>query len=240
MLDTPCCSSCYSLFDVITPLVVLCSSLVDTSASLAAHYVSLVDATALLATPCFSLVNATSPLIIPFVAPYSTCSTLLFLLLFFVQCTWCCYFSCYSLLDTIVPFDVLCSTLLLLLLVQTLFYYTMMLFLLLFMFLMFKIVFPTFSFLQVWEELSKFKFLGQTWKVRCFFFNLSLLMNFCIIHTIVFGKFWLKMCLFVVCRNYLDIIHLILHIAFHLHNCIVCFFNTLHLFLFFFQLLINV
>jgi hypothetical protein len=38
------------------------------------------------------------------------------------------------------------------------------------------------------------------------------LMIFFIIH--VFGKFWLTMCLFVVCKNYLDIIHLILHIAF--------------------------
>jgi hypothetical protein len=50
-----------------------------------------------------------------------------------------------------------------------------------------------------------------------------LLMNFLIIHTAVFGKFWLKMCLFVVCRNYFNIIHLILHIAFHLHNCIAFF-----------------
>jgi hypothetical protein len=45
--------------------------------------------------------------------------------------------------------------------------------------------------------------------------------------------------LFVVWKNYLDIIHLIIHIVFHLYNCIVYFFSTLHLFLFFFQLLVN-
>jgi hypothetical protein len=65
-------------------------------------------------------------------------------------------------------------------------------------------------------------------KGEIFFFNLCLLMNFFIIHTIIFGKFWLKMCLFFVSTNYLDIIHLILHITFHLHNCIVYFFSTLH------------
>jgi hypothetical protein len=48
-----------------------------------------------------------------------------------------------------------------------------------------------------------------------------LLMNFFVIH--VFGKFWLTMCLFVVAKNYLDIVHLILHIASFLNfsfNCL--------------------
>jgi len=62
---------------------------------------------------------------------------------------------------------------------------------------------------------------------------------FFVIH-VVFRKFWLTMCLFVVCKIHLDIIHLIIHIAFHLHRCIVYLFSTLHLFFVFLQLLINV
>jgi hypothetical protein len=63
-------------------------------------------------------------------------------------------------------------------------------------------------------------------------------MDFIIIH-VVFGNFLLTICLFVVCKNYLDIVHLILdvisllHIAFHLHDYIMYFSNTLHLFLYF-------
>jgi hypothetical protein len=72
-----------------------------------------------------------------------------------------------------------------------------------------------------------------------YFFNINLLMNFFIIH-VVFGRFWLTVCLFVVCKNYLDIVRLIIHIAFHLHNCIVYFFSTLHLFYFFFHFFVNV
>jgi len=75
---------------------------------------------------------------------------------------------------------------------------------------------PPFNFLQVWEELSKFKFLKLDLEGEIFFFNLCLLMIFLIIH--VFGKCWLIMCLFVVCRNYLDIVHLIIHIAFHFYT----------------------
>jgi hypothetical protein len=39
---------------------------------------------------------------------------------------------------------------------------------------------------------------------------------FLIIH--IFEKCWLTMCLFVVCKNYLDIVHLIIHIAFHFYT----------------------
>jgi hypothetical protein len=82
-----------------------------------------------------------------------------------------------------------------------------MLLLLLFLF---QIGISLVSFLQVWEELPKFKFFMLNLKGENFF-----------IIDVVFGKFWLTMCLLVVCRNYLDIVHLIIHIAFHLHNCIV-------------------
>jgi len=138
-----------------------------------------------------------APLTAPFVAPYSTCSTLLFFLLFLVWHTWRCYFSCYSLLDVIVPLVPLCLTLLLLLLAQAPFYYIMMLFLLLLLFLMFKIVLSPFNFLQVWEELSKFKFLSQTWKVRCFFFQ-SLFVDEFLSIQLFLGNFGWK-CVYLLC-----------------------------------------
>jgi hypothetical protein len=70
--------------------------------------------------------------------------------------------------------------------------------------------------------------LGQTWKVKIFVFNFCLLMSF-----FNFPCFWEMVVnnVFVfLCRNYLEMIPLIIHIAFHLHHCI----------LFFFQLLVNV
>jgi len=45
------------------------------------------------------------------------------------------------------------------------------------------------------------------------------------------------MCFFL-CTNYLNIVHLIIHIAFHLHNFIVYFLSTLQIF--FFQFFVNV
>jgi hypothetical protein len=63
---------------------------------------------------------------------------------------------------------------------------------------------------------------------------------------VVFENFWLKMCLFVVCRNYLSIVHLIIHLTFHFYTfhfiCTIAlsiFFNTFCL-IFLFQLLVNV
>jgi hypothetical protein len=47
------------------------------------------------------------------------------------------------------------------------------------------------------------------WKL--FFFIFVCWWVFLIIH--VFGKWWLTMYLFILCRNYLDIVHLIIHIA---------------------------
>jgi hypothetical protein len=91
----------------------------------------------------------------------------------------------------------------------------------------------------MWKNCFKFKF----FKFEFFKPNLESL-NFCvqflfvefflIIH--VFGKWWLIMCLFFSvgifghCTfNYTHCIWF-LHIAFHLHNYIVYFFNTLHFF----------
>jgi len=89
---------------------------------------------------------------------------------------------------------------------------------------------PPWFFLWVWEKLSKFKFFRLDLESEIFFFNLCLLMNFFIIHVI--GKFWLTKCLFVVHKNYLDILkvvllcepqqiqflHFIIHIASHFYK----------------------
>jgi hypothetical protein len=65
---------------------------------------------------------------------------------------------------------------------------------------------------------------------RCDFFSSTFVYWWILKIIHVSWKCWLIMCLFVVCTNYLNIIHLIIHIASHLHNCIVYFFITLHLF----------
>jgi hypothetical protein len=66
--------------------------------------------------------------------------------------------------------------------------------------------------------------------------NFFLLMNYfnypCFWEMVVNNVF------FFLCRNCLDIVHLIVHITFHLHNCIVYFLSTLHFFKF--QLFVNV
>jgi hypothetical protein len=69
--------------------------------------------------------------------------------------------------------------------------------------------------------------LGQIGKVKFFLFN------FCLLSFFNYPCFWEKVVdnvfLFFV-QEYLDTIHLIilLHITFHLHNCIVYFLSTLH------------
>jgi hypothetical protein len=175
---------------------------------------------------------------------FSYCLTLLLLLLFFI---WHYCSSCLTLLQ-------FCSFILNTICLNTyLLHYDVVLcslFDVVVLALCFKLVFSPLVFL--WEELSKFKLFKLDLESEIFFSNLCLLIIFSIIH--VFGKFWLTMCLFVVCRNYLDILkvvllcepqqiqflHLIIHIALHLHNYIVYFFNTLHLFLVFFRLFVNV
>jgi hypothetical protein len=98
------------------------------------------------------------------------------------------------------------------------------------------------------EELSKYKFFfvgvecGGVVQIQVFRPTLEG-ENFCVDFVClwvfliinVFGGWY---CVCFLCRNYLDIVHLIIHIASHLHNCIVYFFNTLHFI--FFQLLVNV
>jgi hypothetical protein len=46
----------------------------------------------------------------------------------------------------------------------------------------------------------------------------------------IFEKCWLTMCLFIVRKNYLDIVHWVVHIAFNLHNYIVYFLHMVHFF----------
>jgi hypothetical protein len=100
-------------------------------------------------------------------------------------------------------------------------------------------VFHPLSFLQAWEELSKFKFFKLNLKGENFFFNLCLL-------TIFFNYpcFWEMLVdnVFICCVqelfghctfNYTHCISF-LHIAFHLHNCIMYFLSTLHIFIFIF------
>ncbi len=71
---------------------------------------------------------------------------------------------------------------------------------------LFQIGISPLSFLWVLEELSKFKFYMLDLESEIFF--QSLFVDFFIIH--VFGKFRLTMSLFVVCRNYLDILKVML------------------------------
>ncbi len=95
------------------------------------------------------------------------------------------------------------------------------------------------------EELSKFEFFRLHLEGDFSFFNFCLLMNFlkipCFWEMVVNNVF---VCFvhefFLHCTlNYTHCISL-LHVAFHLHNYIVYFFSTLHLFIYFFQLFVNV
>ncbi len=90
---------------------------------------------------------------------------------------------------------------------------------------------------EVWRScpnpsFSKLSSSSQTWKVKTFVFNFCLLMNFfnypCFWEMVVNNVFFIFMQeLFGHCTfNYTHCISL-LHIAFHLHNCIVYFFSTL-------------
>ncbi len=75
--------------------------------------------------------------------------------------------------------------------------------------------------------------LNQTWKVS-FFFQ-SLFVDEFFYYPCCFWEIMVNNVFVCCCHNYLDIVHSnytrcisFLHIAFHLHNCIVYFFNTLH------------
>ncbi len=93
---------------------------------------------------------------------------------------------------------------------------------------------PFFCRCGVWRSCPNSSFsnsssLRQTWKARIFVFNFCFLMS-----SINYPCFWemvVNNVLVFLCKNYLDIVHLIIHIAFHLHNCIVYFLSTLHFFL---------
>ncbi len=146
----------------------------------------------------------------------STCSAFLVQPLYLATSLLCLWFCCFLLL----LFD--CATLLLL----------------------FQIGISPHPFLfcrcGVWRSnpnsnFSNLNFLGQTWKVRIFVFNFCLLMSF--FNYPCFWEMGLIMCFFL-CTNYLNIVHLIIHIAFHLHNFIMYFLSTLQIF--FFQFFVNV
>ncbi len=92
----------------------------------------------------------------------------------------------------------------------------------------FKLVLSLFSFCKCGKSCPNLSSQSQNWKMRFFFPTFVWWWIFLITH--VFGKCWLTMRLFVVCKNYLNIIHLIIHIASHLHNCIMYFCSRLHLF----------
>jgi len=84
--------------------------------------------------------------------------------------------------------------------------------------------------------------LGQTWKARIFVFNFCLLMS-----SFNYPCFWEMVVnnVFVfLCKNYLDIIHLIIHIASHFYTLHFVCTIALCIFwahcIFFFQLLVNV
>jgi len=106
-------------------------------------------------------------------------------------------------------------------------YSLLLLFNLAILLLLFQIGTPPSPLLQVWNvvELVKFKFF-QTWKVRIFVFNFCLLMNF--LNYPCFWEMVFNNVFVFLCRNYLNIIHLIIHIPFHLHNYIMYFLNILH------------
>ncbi len=101
----------------------------------------------------------------------------------------------------------------------------------------FKLVFsPLYVFCKhgLWKNYPNLSSSNQTWKVRVFVFNLCLLMDFFnysfFIEMVVDNVF---ICcaqeLFEHCRFNYTHFNSLLRIAFHLHNCIIYFFNTLHL-----------
>jgi hypothetical protein len=223
----------YSLFDAIAPLV--------------APFSTLLFFLLLFAWWCCPLLNIATPLATTFTTPCSMllllllllvwhccssiapCSTLLFFLLLFGQLTaplvvpwwtlllnipWSMLLFLYSfILDTTCSstFLICCDVVVPLLLIRCYYSYSSY----------FRLVFPPLIFCRCGKNFpnSNFQTKLRRWD---FFFNICLLMNIFVIH-VVFGKFWLTMCFFVVYKNYLDIVCLIIHIAFHLHNCIVYF-----------------
>ncbi len=76
---------------------------------------------------------------------------------------------------------------------------------------------PPFSYrCGVWRSCPNSSFSCQTWKVKFFVFNFDLLMIYffkpCFWEMVVSNVFVF------LCRNYLDIVHLIMHIAFHFYT----------------------
>jgi hypothetical protein len=219
---TPFAQCCYySWLNAIILLFDVLVILAQQNVPLVWHHCSLLDATTIpCSTPLLILLNVTTPFA---QCHCSSCSLLLFLCSFILDAT-CSNSSllhswcCCSLLD-IATLVALVSN-----------WYPPP---------------PPFNFLQVWEELSKFKFVELDLEDEIFFSIFVCWWIFWIIH--VFGKCWLIMCLFIVCRNYLDIVHLIIHIAFHFYtlHCIfiiaLCnFLAHCIFFLFFFRSLVNV
>ncbi len=220
-LSQRCCSFYYSLLNIVVPFVFLCLMVLP----LAWHYYSSCYSS------CYSFCCSLFNVVTPFATP---CLTLLFL-----------YFP---LFDIVAPLTIVWSTLLPLLLLlhqrsfidvhprHGLFKYPSTMLRCCCSYVRyswhysylscFRLVFPRLIFCKCGRNSpnSNFQAKLKRWDI---FFNICLLMNFFMIH-VVFGKFWLTMCLFVMCKNYLDIICLIIHIAFHLLNCIVYFFSTLH------------
>ncbi len=166
-------------------------------------------------------------------APLGRHVALLFLLdiLFFLYCSTCysiplarCHYSSYSML---LPFLFHANVLLLLLdvvapLVQqccSLFTHVLLWYTPHFVFhcsFCFKLVFPHFIFLQVLKNCPNSNSSSQIWKARIVFSIFVCWWVFLTIH--VFGKWWLTIYLFVLYRNYLDILHLIIHIASHFYT----------------------
>ncbi len=176
---------------------------------------------------------------------WSSCLTLL---MFLVRRYWCSCSMLLSLLNIIAPFAQCCCSFtrssscgllryLFVMLVKLLFLAPCLM--MLFLFILFHISNPPLSFLQVWEELLKFKFFWLNLKGEIFF---SIFICWWFFFNCP-SCFWeiLVDNLFLCCVqelfghytfSYTHCISL-LHIAFHLHNCIVYFFSTLHLFLIF-------
>jgi hypothetical protein len=102
--------------------------------------------------------------------------------------------------------------------------------------------FPPFMFFKVWEEQAfqiQLVFFKLNLKASIFFSNVYLLVIFvpCFDCPCFFGVILVIGFLFFMCKNYLDVVHIILHVAFHfntlhfiLHICILYFFKTMHLF----------
>jgi len=91
------------------------------------------------------------------------------------------------------------------------------------------------------EELSKFEFFKLDLEGENFCFQSLFVDEFFCFN--LFWKWWLIMCLLIVYKNYLDIVHLIIHIAsrfYTLHficTIALCIFSAHYIFFFPFQLL---